>query len=161
MRVVRLLPYGLCLLMLLKGTIGSADGNTRLAPPDFQATSQKAEQQNIPIMVLFSATDCDYCLYVKEEFIGPMLMGNAYINKALIRIVEIDSSNYLRDFNGKMIFPDELADRYNIQLTPTVAFLDARGRKLTNHITGIGTIDYYGNYLDEAINTSQKIINQQ
>lgn len=148
-------------LLLQNLSIGRAEEPPRFAHPDFQATAIKAAQQNIPIMVLFSATDCDYCLYVKEEFIGPMLVNNAYIDKALIRVVEIDDSSYLRDFNGKLIFPDKLADRYNIQLTPTVAFLDAQGRKLTNHITGIGTIDYYGNYLDEAINTSQKIINQR
>lgn len=151
--------YAFILLLLSAISISYADEQIYFEHPDFLATSRQATINNIPILVLFSATDCDYCMFVKEEFLAPMLRNNDYTDKVIIRVVDIDKSDYVRDFNGKMIFPDDLANRFDIQLTPTVAFLDAEGQELSDRVIGIGTVDYYGSSLDEAINNSQKIIN--
>ena len=52
--------------------------------------------------------------------------------------------------------PDELARRYGARLTPTVLFLDGRGRELTKPMIGINTVEFYGYYLDAAIDTARQ-----
>jgi hypothetical protein len=68
--------------------------------------------------------------------------------------LRIDSALPLRDFDGQSVAPDALASRYRTRLTPTVLFLDDRGRELTERIIGINTVDFYGYYLDAAIDAA-------
>ena len=121
---------------------------------NLQTDAQTSQQQQLPIVVLFSASYCGFCSIVKDDFLRPMLISGEYTNKAMIRVIEIDSSDDLMDLNGQAISAEAFADRHNISLTPTLAFFDAQGNELAPRMVGVTTVDFYGGYLDQAIDTS-------
>ena len=104
----------------------------------------------LPLMLVFSAEHCPYCVLMDEEFLKPMLISGEYSDKVVIRKVEVDYGS-LRDFEGRFTTGSELAERYGVTVTPTVLFLDTRGRELTKRKVGIGTIDFFGGELDQSI----------
>lgn len=146
-----------CSLFLLPGLQASEVEIPALH--NLQADGQTSQQKQLPIVVLFSATHCGYCSIIKEEFLKPMLISGDYTDKAMIRVIEIDSSDELLDLDGQPISAEAFADRYDIYLTPTLAFFDAQGRELAPRMVGVTTVDYYGGYLDAAINESRKRLN--
>lgn len=147
-----------CMLVAISSaTMASERGIS--GPADFQLASNYARERKIPIMVLFSSIYCDYCQFVKEEYLAPMIKSGEYTDKVIIKVVEIDSSDDVRDIDGQLMDSEEFSDRYDVQLTPTVTFIDSQGQELSERIIGIGTEDYYGSFLDEGINTALLIIN--
>ena len=118
---------------------------------DLRHDAELSRSRQLPILVLFSNSTCGYCQAIKDEFLKPMLISGEYDDKVLIRRVEVDTSHSLRGFRGELVFADDLADRYRVDFTPTVLLLDARGRELVPRIIGLDTVEYYGGYLDEAI----------
>lgn len=123
---------------------------------NLQTDGQTSQQKQLPIVVLFSASHCGYCSIIKEEFLKPMLISGDYTDKAMIRVIEIDSGDDMVDLNGRPISSEAFADRYDISLTPTLAFFDARGNELAPRMVGVTTVDYYGGYLDAAIDASRQ-----
>jgi len=121
---------------------------------DFQADTVQADDRQVPVLIMFSASYCGYCSVVKDEFLKPMLLSGDYTDKVIIRVLEIDADHDVRDINGDSIDPEVFAERYNIYLTPTLVFVNARGKELTQRMTGVMTIDFYGGYLDDAIERS-------
>lgn len=123
---------------------------------NLQTDGQTSQQKQLPIVVLFSATHCGYCSIVKEDFLKPMLISGEYTDKAMIRVIELDSSDALMDLDGQPISAEAFADRYGIYLTPTLAFFDARGNELAPRMVGVTTVEFYGGYLDDAIDQSRQ-----
>jgi len=103
---------------------------------------------------MFSASYCGYCSIIKEEFLKPMQLSGNYNNKVIVRVLELDSGDDVIDINGEKIDPEYLAERYNVQLTPTLVFIDHHGKELAQQMIGVTTVDFYGGYLDDAINSS-------
>lgn len=125
------------------------------AERDFQALGERAEARDLPILLMFSSPYCSYCEVVEEEFLVPMLRGGHYDDRVLIRKVQMTVGNReLADFQGGTVTVDDLAARYDVDLTPTVVFLDSEGRPLAEKLVGITTVDYYGGDLDEGIDTA-------
>lgn len=132
---------------------------------NLQADGQLARNRQVPLLIMFAMQDCPYCVVVREEFLNPMLISGDYDNKVVIREIHTDSYLKLRDFNGKPVTSGALARRYDVSLVPTVVFVDAEGRELAKRLIGITTVDFYGGFLDEAIEASliklrQQLINQ-
>lgn len=118
---------------------------------DFSALAEVSERKRMPILLMFSANHCTYCVRLEEEFLKPMLRSGDYDDKVLIRKIRIDSYDKVRDFDGKRIAVDEFIDRYNVYVTPTVAFLDSSGNQLAPKRAGLTTPEFYGGYLDQSI----------
>ncbi len=121
---------------------------------DFKADSVEAKNKHLPILLMFSASYCGFCTIIKEEFLKPMKISGDYTNKVIVRVLELDSGDDVIDIDGKKIDPEDLAQRYNIQLTPTLIFVDPQGNELVQKMVGVTTVDFYGGYLDDAINNS-------
>ena len=121
---------------------------------DLQAVGQEARARKIPILIMFSMRDCQYCDVVREEFLKPMLRSGDYVDRVIMLELYSDSESQLRDFNGKPISAEKLIQRYNAGFAPTVIFLDSQGKELAERLIGITTRDFYGGYLDEAIDES-------
>ena len=128
---------------------------------DLQQDAELSRQQKLPILIAFTASYCDYCEIVKEEFLKPMLRNDAYRDKVLIREMVLDSYSSVRDFSGKNISPDTLASRYRAYLTPTVVLLGPDGAEIAERLRGITTVDYYGGFLDDAIDTARAKLQEQ
>jgi thioredoxin-related protein len=152
MRGLILLP-GLLFIFSLAQAVGVTEISIAELS-NLQTEARKVSQNQRPLLIMFSTEHCPYCETVKEAFIKPMLRGGHYTHKVLIRKVELDSHKMLKDFNGAYISVQQLASRYKVFVTPTLIFIDEKGLALTKPLVGIATVDYYGGYLDNAIDES-------
>jgi thioredoxin-related protein len=150
-RVKRVFGIGLALCGVLFALQVQAVSGLVSHVENFAALGDRARTGRLPILLLISRSDCPYCELLKHEILRPMLISGDYDGRVLIRELLIDSELPVRDFDGRAVVPDALAKRYRARLTPTVLFLDDRGRELAERIIGINTVDFYGYYLDAAI----------
>jgi thioredoxin-related protein len=153
-QIMRLISTSLtALLLLLTSTLLPAAGPLQYAT-DLAQDAIQARQKQVPILILFSSSYCSYCTTIREDFLKPMLKNDEYNNKVIIRVVSIDTGSDLRDFDGGMIDPDTLAHMHNVFVTPTVKLFGPNGETLVPDLVGLTTVDYYGGYLDAAIDES-------
>ncbi len=156
------LVFAVLLLAGLLVGISAARAETvqvREATDLYQIGAQARERQ-LPILIMFSMHGCPYCDIVREEFLKPMLISGEYRERVIIREIHSDSFDELRDFDGQAISAEDLAHRYNASLSPTVVFVDHAGNELAPRMVGVTTVDYYGGYLDEAIEASLQRMRQ-
>ena len=111
------------------------------------------------ILVMVSSSDCEYCQFVRQSYLEPLQKEGKYADQLLIRELLREDYNFIYDFNGEMTGGDTLALRYNIDLTPTILFIDYQGRELSNRIIGITLLDYLDMYIDQAIKQAIKKLN--
>lgn len=103
------------------------------------------------LVVMISQRDCSYCQLIHDDFLAPMHRGGLYQHKALIRELKIDSNSLILDFNGQQVTPKQFAKVYQATFTPTLLFLDGKGRALVPNMVGVNTPEFYGYYLDQSI----------
>ena len=131
-----------------------ADG-LRLAI-DLHREGRQAEAACVPLLLEFAAEHCEYCTLLEEEVLDPTLLNRDYERRVLMRKVVIDRSGKLRDFNDTPVNATELASRYKVFVTPTLLFLDSQGRELAERMVGVTTLEFYGGYLDQAMDASSE-----
>lgn len=118
---------------------------------DLQKDSAQCVDKQLPILLMFSAEDCPYCVTVEEEFLKPMMISGDYTDKVLIRKVMLDVHPDAIGFDGGELNPASLASQYSVFATPTVVLVDDQGKEIAERLVGINTVDYYGAYLDQSI----------
>lgn len=128
---------------------GAADGVPYAR--DLRQDMAQARGVQGPLLIAFVGEHCGYCERVLNEFLIPMSRNTDYKRKVVMRRVEIGSERPLRDFAGRKIDHDTLANQYGVHFVPTVALFDEQGRMLGKPLVGLTTVDYYGMYLDETI----------
>lgn len=121
---------------------------------DLAADGELAARTRRPILVMFGASHCGYCSIVEEEFLKPMLISGEYDDKVIIRMIDIDGFDSVRDFQGREIDAADFASRENVYVTPTLKFYDSEGREMAPRMVGVTTVDFYGGYLDDSIDQS-------
>ncbi|WP_293267574.1 thioredoxin fold domain-containing protein [Neptunomonas sp.] len=109
-------------------------------------------------IVMISQRDCSYCELIHNDFLDPMYKGGHYAKKVLFREVMIDSNRVITDANGQDISPKRFARRYSANLTPTLLFLDRKGKTLVPNMVGVNTPEFYGYYLDQSIDKAIKVL---
>lgn len=127
---------------------------------DFSQLAQTARTENKIIMIEVSASDCEYCELLEEEFIKPMLRSGDYTD-VLIRKIDMDSAATIKDFSGETTNPEDFSHALKVRLTPTLLFFDGHGNEISPRILGINSLDLYGGYLDDAINNGRQKIKLQ
>lgn len=143
--------------VLVAGSAAAFEHKKTVEIPEVADLSREAalsKEKKLPILLMFAAEYCHYCQQVEEDFLKPMLLSGDYDDKVIIRRLHIDQLGDLRDFDGNVVAIPEFTARYGISVTPTLLFLDHQGRQLTDRIVGIGTPDFFGGYLDAAIDAS-------
>lgn len=118
---------------------------------DFTLEARAAQTRQLPILVLFMSPDCSYCERVLQEFLLPMQRNAEYRSKVIMRQVDVGSDDSLRDFAGAATTQTAFSGRNKVQMVPTIKLFDAQGRELTQPLVGLSTPDFYGGYLDQAI----------
>lgn len=108
----------------------------------------------VPMVVLYSQAGCSYCDEART-YIVPMANEPANAKRALFRQIDIDSDAALTDFAGRSTTHRRLAGQLGARVTPTVSVLDADGRTLVEPIVGMRLADFYGQYLDNAIDDAR------
>lgn len=121
---------------------------------DLQKDAELAKAKNGVVLVIFAGEHCSYCDTVLNEFLIPMSRNAEYQAKLVMRKVELSSYDELRNFQGGKTVMRRFAGDSGVRMVPTVMLFDADGKQLTKPVVGLGTIDYYGYYLDQAIDKS-------
>ena len=145
----------LIIILFLSGiTLVQAD--TLEQADDLNALAKTIRAQNKPLMLMFSAKHCEYCQRLREEQLLPILKDRAYDDLVIVREFKMDEAGYVQNFDGKQISYEDFAELYAIDVTPTVIFLDDKGRLLARNIVGYSNPYFYSAYMDNLIQTANR-----
>ena len=122
---------------------------------DFAAFGRTARRRGLPIVLLVSRSDCSYCALLKDEVLNPMMKSREYDELALIGELMLDSAEPLRWFQGEHENRDDVGSRLDADLTPTLLFLAPDGTELAPRMRGVNTVEFFGFYLDRAIESAR------
>lgn len=145
------------LLFALHGLCGwSLAGAKVPLARDLEAAGQLAVSDCKPLLLEFSAVACEYCRLLEVEILNPILLNHDYDQRVLMRKLLIDRLDRLKGFDGGTVTAKQLAEEYRIYVTPTLLFVDAQGRELADRMIGVTTLDFYGGYLDIALEDARQ-----
>jgi thioredoxin-related protein len=150
--------YGLIGLIFLSPFVCANETAALPVIKNLQQFSEIAEKRDVPILILFSMEDCEWCEIIRSEYLLPMQSRKEDRSRILMGELFIEAHNYVRDFDGKLISADNIGLRYMADLSPTLVFVDAEGNELVKRIIGFKGRDYYDHVLDNAIKQSIKKI---
>lgn len=144
---------------------GEESGATSNAPEvpvtnDLQTLAIESIKREVPILLMFSAEDCEYCERLEAEVVRPMLLSGEFDQRVIFRKIMVDDTAQLRDFHGSNLDPEEYAFKHKIQVTPTLMFVDSKGIELVPKVIGYQVGGLFMAYLDQAIDTSQLSLKQ-
>ena len=122
---------------------------------DLSALGRTARRRRLPIVLLVSRSDCPYCALLKDEVLNPMVKSREYDDRALLGELMLDSEEPLRGFQGEYELRDDMASRLDADLTPTLLFLAPDGSELAPRILGVNTLEFFGFYVDRAIESAR------
>lgn len=132
-----------------------AAGDTLPVAVNLQEDGRQAAAGGLPVVVFFRSTDCPFCREVEELYLQPLLRDGAAAPRFVLRAVDIDKSSALVDFNGARTDHRRFASQQGVRLVPHLRFVDARGAPLVEDLVGISSHDFYGGYLEDAINAAR------
>lgn len=118
---------------------------------DLSADLALARSRGIPLLLLFSLTDCGYCERVRREFLLPLQVSPEWRDRVIMRQVDLNSAAALADFEGRETTHGRFAAGQQIRLAPTVKVFDPAGREATEPLVGLLTPELYGLYLERAL----------
>ena len=138
--------------LMLLAYLGLALGLSTLPPSSALANENVSAQ--VPVLLYVSRTDCHFCYNFEEEILKPLIRSREYSDSLIIRNLVLDSPDPVKNFAGKLVPPKELALSYDIKVTPTLLFLDTKGRELIPRIVGYQRSEFYFYYFEEAIHNA-------
>lgn len=124
------------------------------AAADLAQDAEAMRSARMPMVVLYSQARCSYCDEART-YLVPMAKDPANAQRALFRQIDLDSDAALTDFAGQATTHRRLARTLGAKFTPTVAVLDAEGRTLGEPIVGMRLADFYGQYVENAIDEAR------
>ncbi|MCK7492156.1 MAG: thioredoxin family protein [Comamonadaceae bacterium] len=103
------------------------------------------------MLVLYSQADCPWCERARREYLVPMQRDAAYRDRVVLRQIDIDSDTPLTDFAGRPTTHREFGKAERARVAPTVMIYGPGGERLSDPIVGFRIPDFYGAYLERAI----------
>jgi len=116
---------------------------------DLQTDAKGAAKAGIPVVLLVSLPGCPYCNIVRGSYLLPMAREAA--PRALLRQIDLNDERKVRDFDGVMRTQDAIARARGVRAAPVVFVLGPEGKPLASPLEGMLLPDFYGAYLDEAV----------
>ena len=135
------------ILLLLFGLLSgcetrAADSNKIKELTNLHDLAKQAREANLPIMLAVGAEWCGFCDVLKEEVLDPMALGELYEGKYMyFRYISIDDHDTIAGINNQPITKEDLSNRFDADLTPTIIFIDGYGKQVAPNIVGI--VDVY------------------
>jgi len=146
-------PWLAAILAWVPGVLFAQEALTR--PVDLRQEAALMRQHRVPMMVLFSQAHCSWCEKARAQYIGPMSVQPPWSDRALYRQIDLDSDAPLVGFDGKAQTHRSFARAAGVFVTPTVMMYAPDGRSLVPAIVGVSLPDFYGQYLEQAIEVAQ------
>ena len=125
-------------------------------PQNLQREAAQAHSERKAFLLMFSLPGCSYCKVVRRNYLMPLLRDAAPADRPVIREVQITSRESLTGFDGKPTTQSALANRYGVQVAPTVIVVNAEGELLADPIVGGDNNGFYSAYLDRALEAAAK-----
>ena len=140
-------------------TAAAAPADGILPASDLHREGLEATRGCKPLLLEFSSSSCSYCHLLEAEVLNPTLLNRDYDHRVVMRKLMIDSAARLTDFDGAgQVSAEQLASRYKVYVTPTLLFVDAHGREIAERMVGVTTLEFYGGYLDVALDASRDML---
>lgn len=112
-------------------------------------------QDKKPMLVLFSQAGCSYCEKARAHFLRPMSTQAPWQDRAVYRQIDLDSDAALIGFDGTAQTHRSFAKSAGVFVTPTVMVFGPDGSSLAEPIIGVTLPDFYGQYLEQAIEAAR------
>ena len=119
---------------------------------DLIEESRRAACKGQPLVVMFGSSTCPYCSVVRSLYMIPLMSDERYPG-IVSRELEIDSDQMVRDFSGKRVPMSALAAKHGVTLVPQVMIFGPDGKQAGQPVIEISNEDFYGFYLDLAIDS--------
>lgn len=148
------------ILLLLFSSSVTADTGIKTVN-DLRELKRQAENRNLPVLLLFTTEDCSYCEAIRKNYLLPMMQSGEYSSKIIFRQLYIEEFSYLRNHKGELIGGDQIALKYDIEVTPTIIFINADWEELADRIEGITNEYYFNKLLTSYIAQAQKIYSRK
>lgn len=103
------------------------------------------------VLLAVTREGCSYCAVLRREVLAPMIRSGEYEQRVSIRELRMEPDMPVIGFFGEAATSARIAAHYDVEITPTVLFLDTEGKALRPPIVGINNVEMYGFYLDQAI----------
>lgn len=158
---MKILLFTLALLLSLTtyamdDAAAKGEGSALIEENNFQELSRKMKANSRGLVLMFHAENCPYCALMEREILSPMVKSGEYDKKVYLRKLQIDEARDVIDFSGKTVEPSDISSRFNVNVTPTLVFLDDKGEEKAEKMIGINTVELFGAYLDNEID---KLVN--
>ncbi|MFV2055029.1 MAG: thioredoxin family protein [Thiohalomonadales bacterium] len=124
---------------------------------DLQALGRRAKSQHLPIVLVYSASDCDHCERLEQEVLVPLLVSGDLQEVAIIVKIMIDGVDSITDFRGRQQDAEYYSIMKGVEVTPTIEFVDGDGTTLVSMIVGYQSADMYLAYFKAAAQASRLI----
>lgn len=146
-------PWLAAILAWVPTLLFASESLTRPADLKQEAVQMRASQ--VPMLVLFSQANCSYCEKARSQFIAPMAQDPAWRDRAVYRQIDLDSDDPLVGFDGRTQTHRSFAKAAGVFVTPTVMVFGPDGRSLATPIVGVTLPDFYGQYLEQAVDQAR------
>ncbi len=103
---------------------------------NLQTDAQQAATDKKPIVLFFTLPNCSYCRIVRYDYFLPLLKQRTGNEQPIIREISVTGQNRVTLFDGQRVSEAALAERYKVQMTPTVLFVNHEGDIVGNSILG-------------------------
>jgi thioredoxin-related protein len=129
----------------------SQEGEIKLST-NLKKDGALAQELGVPMILMFSAEECPYCMVMESDYLEPLLKNRDYDSKVLIRKLHLDGFDDLVNFSGETVSASDISQEYEVWVTPTLLFLDDKGQEIQRRMVGLGVRDFVSAYIDESIN---------
>lgn len=119
---------------------------------DFNWVAQQARADNIPIMLLFTGPNCEFCSQLETFTFNPMLRGGKYEGYAMYMRKVSDQYQTIQFNAHETILKRDLARMYRADISPTVIFVDSRGVPVADPLIGALDVQLYLGLIHQRLN---------
>lgn len=140
-------------LMLISSLLWAGEG---FETASLQKDAAEARESGKPILLYISTTDCSFCRRLQRDVLDTMVSSGSYDEKVLMRKLVWDSGLPVADFTGQTMLPADLIHKLNVDVTPTLLFLNDQGKEVAERLVGYQNADFYWFYLDKNIEQARQ-----
>ena len=155
--LIIVLSFGLSVGLVIAADVENDEADDSTVPPnlrltvseDLQSLGSLSRDKAVPILLMFSTEDCDYCKRLEAEVLGPLRLAGVDPQRVILRKVFMDEYTTLRDFSGHKRNAEKFAATRGIRVAPTLQLVNAAGEELVPKIVGYQTPGLYDDYLEK------------
>ncbi len=124
---------------------------------NLQADAALLRRHGKLLLLLVSRSDCAYCAEVRRNYLLPLADAPAL----LLRELESDQVQTLRDLDGQPRAVAAFLRDLKVNFFPTVLFLDAALQPLAEPLRGLDQAGFYGAYLEQHLAQASSALRQR